>query len=68
MKNVNKNEFNDYFFAEKLKKDFTIFIVLSFINSFTNSFLNSKTDSNFDFGQQNDAHGLRRNEGIVSTK
>ena len=67
-KNVNKNEFSDYLFAEKLKKDFTIFIVLSFINSFTNSFLNSKTDSNFDFGQQNDDHGLRRNEGIVSTK
>ena len=63
-KNVNKNEFSNYLFAEKLKKDFTIFVVLNIINLFMNSKTNTKNDSNNQQGQQQ-AEG--QNEEVVRT-
>ena len=51
-KNVNKNEFGSYLFAEKLKKHFTVFVVLNIINLFINSTLNTLTYVNKQQQQQ----------------
>ena len=41
-KNVNQNEFSEYFFAKKLNKDFTVFIILNFVSLFLNNTSNDK--------------------------
>ena len=51
-KNVNKSEFGNYLFAEKLKKHFTVFVVLNIINLFINSTLNTLTYVNKQQQQQ----------------
>ena len=52
-KNVNRNEFSDYLFAEKLKKDFTIFVIFNIINSLINSKMNQNKNSNRQKPQRN---------------
>ena len=62
-KNVNRNEFSDYLFAEKLKKDFTIFIIFNIINSLINSKMNQNKNSNRQKPQRNGG----QNEVVVKT-
>ena len=62
-KNVNKNEFGDYLFAEKLKQHFTVFVVLNIINLYMNSKVNTTTNSNNQQQQQNNA----QQEEVVRT-
>ena len=62
-KNVNKNEFSDYLFAEKLKKDFTIFVIFNIINSLINSKMNQNKNSNRQKPQRNGG----QNEVVVKT-
>ena len=45
-RNVNKNEFNDYLYAEKLNKDFNIFVILNIISLFINYQKAKSTQSN----------------------
>ena len=52
-KNVNRNEFSDYLLAEKLKKDFTIFVIFNIINSLINSKMNQNKNSNRQKPQRN---------------
>ena len=62
-KNVNRNEFSDYLFAEKLKKDFTIFVIFNIINSLINSKMNQNKNSNRQKPQRNGG----QNEVVVKT-
>ena len=62
-KNVNRNEFSDYLFAEKLKKDFTIFVIFNIINSLINSKMNENKNSNRQKPQRNGG----QNEVVVKT-
>ena len=62
-KNVNRNEFSDYLFAEKLKKDFTIFVIFNIINSLINSKMNQNKNSNRQKPQRNGG----QNEVVVKS-
>ena len=62
-KNVNRNEFSDYLFTEKLKKDFTIFVIFNIINSLINSKMNQNKNSNRQKPQRNGG----QNEVVVKT-
>ena len=61
--NVNKAEFGNYLFAEKLNKDFKVFFILYLISLFLNYTTNSKTKSN-DKQDQNEQKSVE----IVETK
>ena len=63
-KNVNKNEFGNYLFAEKLKKHFTVFVVLNIINLFINSTLNTLAYAN---KQQQQQPNNPQQEDVVRT-
>ena len=54
-KNVNKSEFGNYLFAEKLKTHFTVFVILNIINLYMNSKVNTTANSNNQQQQQNNA-------------
>ena len=60
--NVNREEFSKYFFAEKLNKDFKVFIVLNFIGLFINYNLIRKRRNN-----EQEQSGQRKVE-IVESK
>ena len=60
--NVNREEFSNYFFAEKLNKDFKVFIVLNFIGLFINYNLIRKRRNN-----EQEQSGQRKVE-IVESK
>ena len=60
-KNVNREEFGNYLFAEKLKKDFTIFVILNIINLIMNSRVNSSTKTN-NQKEQNNNQGIELEE------
>ena len=62
-KNVNKSEFGNYLFAEKLKTHFTVFVVLNIINLYMNSKVNTTANSNNQQQQQNNA----QQEEVVRT-
>jgi hypothetical protein len=57
-KNVNKDEFTPYLFAEKLKKDFTTFVILNAISLFMNYNTNSSMKQNNNQQQQNEQQGV----------
>ena len=63
-KNVNREEFSNYLFAEKLKKDFTIFVILNIINLTMNSRMNtpSKTNNQQEQQEQNNNQGIELEE------
>ena len=60
-KNVNREEFSNYLVAEKLKKDFTIFVILNIINLTMNSRMNSSTKTN-NQQEQNNNQGIELEE------
>ena len=61
-RNVNKNEFDKYLYAKKLKKDFTIFIILNIIGSLMNYNTNKKVHANNQFYPREKGKQLTKNE------